>query len=107
MGEIGLPRREFLYDILFWETRRIARGYNKRYRNMWSAARWGTYNIMAAWNGKGLSEAGIHGPADLLQFPWDKEPTPPLNDEDRAELQALMDRENAELNEKKEASEHR
>ena len=32
MGEIGLPRREFLYDIRFWEARRIIRGYRKRGR---------------------------------------------------------------------------
>ena len=32
MGEIGIPRREFLYDIQFWEVRRIIRGYRKRDR---------------------------------------------------------------------------
>ena len=30
MGEIGIPRREFLYDIRFWEVRRIIRGYRRR-----------------------------------------------------------------------------
>ena len=30
MGEIGIPRREFLYDIKFWEAQRIIRGYRKR-----------------------------------------------------------------------------
>ena len=30
MGEIGIPRREFLYDIRFWEVRRIIRGYRQR-----------------------------------------------------------------------------
>ena len=32
MGEIGISRREFLYDIKFWEVRRIIRGYRKRGR---------------------------------------------------------------------------
>jgi hypothetical protein len=32
VGEIGIPRREFLYDIRFWEVRRIVRGYRKRNR---------------------------------------------------------------------------
>lgn len=32
MGEIGIPRREFLYDITFWEVRRIIRGYRRRDR---------------------------------------------------------------------------
>ena len=30
MGEIGIPRREFLYDLRFWEVRRIIRGYRQR-----------------------------------------------------------------------------
>ena len=30
MGEIGISRKEFLYDIRFWEARRIIRGYRKR-----------------------------------------------------------------------------
>lgn len=32
MGEIGIPRREFLYDLRFWEVRRIIRGYRRRNR---------------------------------------------------------------------------
>lgn len=32
MGEIGIPRREFLYDLRFWEVRRIVRGYRRRDR---------------------------------------------------------------------------
>ena len=31
VGEIGIPRREFLYDIQFWEARRIIRGYRRRH----------------------------------------------------------------------------
>lgn len=30
MGEIGISRREFLYEIEFWEVRRIVRGYRRR-----------------------------------------------------------------------------
>lgn len=30
MGEIGIPRHEFLYDLQFWEVRRIIRGYRRR-----------------------------------------------------------------------------
>jgi hypothetical protein len=32
VGEIGIPRREFLYDLHFWEVRRIIRGYRQRDR---------------------------------------------------------------------------
>lgn len=30
MGEIGIPRRDFLYDLRYWETLRIIRGYRRR-----------------------------------------------------------------------------
>ena len=30
MGEIGIPRHEFLYDLRLWEVRRIIRGYRRR-----------------------------------------------------------------------------
>lgn len=30
VGEIGLPRQDYLYNITFWEARRIIRGYCKR-----------------------------------------------------------------------------
>jgi len=30
VGEIGIPRHEFLYDLRFWEVRRIIRGYRNR-----------------------------------------------------------------------------
>ena len=32
MGEIGIPRREFLYDLRFWEAQRIVNGYRRRHR---------------------------------------------------------------------------
>jgi hypothetical protein len=32
VGEIGIPRREFLYELHFWEVRRIIRGYRQRDR---------------------------------------------------------------------------
>jgi hypothetical protein len=30
VGEIGISRREFLYELRFWEVRRIIRGYRRR-----------------------------------------------------------------------------
>ena len=32
MGEIGVPRREFLYDLRFWEVDAIIKGYRRRNR---------------------------------------------------------------------------
>ncbi len=69
VGEIGIPRREFLYELSFWEARSIYRGYRNRYRDMWSAVRWHAYRIMGTF--ADLRKAGIYGPSDLIKFPWD------------------------------------
>lgn len=67
-------------------------GYHARHSNMWSAVRWQTFHLMIAQVGtKAMQEANIFKPDDLLQFPWDKEPAPPITDKERDELQAEMD----------------
>ena len=47
MGEIGINRRDFLYNIKFWEVRRLIRGYRNRdrlkYQLMASCAYAATY----------------------------------------------------------------
>ena len=73
VGEIGIPRREFLFHIRFWEARRILQGYSNRQRAMWSSTRWMTYNIMWAMPYLDLKKAGIMKPTDLIKFPWDEE----------------------------------
>ena len=97
MGEIGYSRREFLYDLRWWEARCIIRGYNRRHRDVWSACRWQTYNIMASFiGGDKLSEKGINSPKDLLKFPWDTQPAPLTRDEVK-EMQAEIDAMNAQI----------
>ena len=77
MGEIGLPRREFLHDLQWWEVHSIIRGYNRRHRDLWSSQRWSTYNIICAFVGsKELRDNGINNPTDLLHLPWDSENEP-------------------------------
>ena len=98
VGEIGLQRREFLHELTWWELKSILRGYNKRNRDMWSATRWQTYQILGAVCGSdNLHENGIYTAKDLLSFPWEKESEfePVLSDDDIAELQADMARLNA------------
>ena len=73
MGEIGLPRREVLYELRWWEVRAILRGYNRRHRDAWSIARWQTYHLMAV-SGADLEKAHIYSPLDLIRFPWDHLP---------------------------------
>lgn len=98
MGEIGLPRREFLYDISFCEVNLIIRGYRRREQGEWERARWQTFWIMH--NGMAdLRKAGISKPSDLIEFPWDKAdvdfsslPTDEEVERMRAELQKLNKR---------------
>lgn len=74
VGEIGIPRREYLYELRYVDLILIQRGYVARYRNMWSATRWQTYLLMQAQVGtEGLRKAGITRASDLLAFPWEKE----------------------------------
>lgn len=103
VGEIGFPRREYLYEISFWEARRIIRGYRRRYRDMWSAVRWHAYHIMGAVPYTDLEKAGIRRPTDLIKFPWDNDtPTKaeiPTDDEVEETVQLLR-----EMNAKKTAN---
>ena len=87
MGEIGTPRREYLYDLTFCDMVLIERGYERRYRHMWSAERWSTYHLMAALvGGDKLAEKGVHGPQGLIRFPWDGE-YQELTDDEVREIQ--------------------
>lgn len=71
MGEIGVPRREFLYELRFWEVRRIIRGYRNRQRPSWEQARLNAFFIMSAM--ADLKGAGINNDLDLITFPWERE----------------------------------
>lgn len=72
VGEIGRTSVELKYDLKWWEIRSIIRGYNRRHRDLWSATRWQTYNLMAAQvGGKELAKNGINSATDLLPLPWD------------------------------------
>lgn len=91
MGEIGIQRREFLYDIRFWEVRRIIRGYRRRQRPSWEQARLNAFYIMSAM--ADLSKAGIRSDRDLITFPWEKDA--PIqsdipSDEEVEEMRQLM-----------------
>lgn len=70
MGEIGIARREYLYELSYWEIVLIVRGYSRRNREMWSAIRWQTYNLMCV-SMADMKKAGILSPTDLLRFPWE------------------------------------
>ena len=98
MGEIGIPRREFLYDIRFWEVRRIIRGYCNRDRLKHQLMAECAYAAMFA-----MRDPKGKTPRDYFPslFPNDDEEdatdTAPIDDKEVAHLRQLMREENARL----------
>ena len=97
MGEIGIPRREFLYDIRFWEVRRIIRGYRQRDRlkhQLMAECVYAATYAMRDPQGKTV--------ADMFPMLFDNDDDddePPISEEDVAELQAEMDAINSQTDE--------
>ena len=93
MGEIGIPRREYLYELTLCDLLMIERGYHRRSIDAWSTSRWSTYHIMAAFvGGDELRKQGLYSPKDLLPLPWDRTPkTEQYSEEDIKGLQSDID----------------
>ena len=94
MGEIGIPRHEFLYDLRFWEVRRIIRGYRRR--------DWLKHQLMAEIiYAATFSMRDPKGKTVSDMFPMlfddeEEEDEQPITKEDVADLQQLMAAINAE-----------
>ena len=86
MGEIGIPRREFLYDLRFWEVRRIIRGYRRRHRL--------THQLLAECvYAATFSMRDPQGKTVEDMFPSlfdDDDDAPPITDEEAAELSDMI-----------------
>ncbi len=98
VGEIGIQRRDFLYDITFWEARRIIRGYRKRDRlkhQLIAECAYAAIYAMRDPNGKTV--------ADMFPqlFEEDDDDEQPYTEEEAAELQSIM----AAINTKKQDAE--
>ena len=97
VGEIGIPRREYLYELQYLDQIQIERGYERRNRHIWSISRWQTYMLMSV-SMVDLKKAGIYKPTDILKFPWDEndeESSNLPNDNEIARLRQMMIEENA------------
>ena len=68
MGEIGFPRREFLYDLVWWEVRSIIRGYNARHHHGWEQARLVAYNAHYCMGSKETPPTV----SEWIKFPWEQ-----------------------------------
>jgi hypothetical protein len=87
VGEIGIPRHEFLYEIQFWEVRRIIRGYRRRdilKHQLLAECAYAAIYAMRDPQGKNVE--------DLFPslFADDDDTEPPISEEDRQALVALM-----------------
>ena len=107
MGEIGIPRREFLYDIKYWEARRIARGYSRRNRLEHQLLR-----ITAFMTCFSMRENKMRlTPERWLPLPWEKddeddeEEDVPITEEEKQELLDLIQAENDRLEAERKSSE--
>ena len=92
VGEIGINRREFLYELRLWEIILITRGYFRRYHPAWEQARLIAYNAAHAFGSK-------HQPPPVQQwlpFPWEKTESDLPTDEEVNEIREMIKRENQE-----------
>lgn len=94
MGEIGIPRREFLYDLRYWEAHLIFNGYRRRHRLLHQLVAenvYATIHTMRDPKGKTVS--------DMFPqvFDNDDDIEPPISDEEAQEMQGLIDAENERL----------
>ena len=89
MGEIGIPRNEFLYVLKLWEINAIVKGYRRRNREHWEMSRHLGLTICNVMGAK------IDSAHDYLPLPWDDITTKKeLTEEDVNELMELMRKEN-------------
>lgn len=94
VGEIGIPRKEFLYEIRFWEARRIIRGYRKRNRLTHQLLAEIVYAAMYA---NPYRKSDGKTVADMFPYIFedddddDMESESPISEEDRQELVSIMD----------------
>ena len=98
MGEIGIPRREFLYDIRFWEVRRIIRGYRRRdllKHQLMAECVYAAIHVMRDPQGKTVADM-----FPVLFEDDDDYDEPPISAEEVAELQAVMDALNSKTDKK-------
>ena len=76
MGEIGIPRHEFLYELTWWEINSIIRGYRKRNRL--------THQLLAEI---------VYTTTYTMRDPKednDEDYEPPITDDEAAQMQANM-----------------
>ena len=95
VGEIGISRHEFYYELRWWEVRAIIRGYRKRYHPGWEQARLVAYNAHYCMGSKTTPPIV----SEWLPFTWEKEESieSKLTESDISEMQKMINEENKRL----------
>lgn len=91
VGEIGVGRKELLYELDYCDIYLITQGYRKRERTFCEMIRWSTFMSMSC-GMSDLKKAGIFEPKDILKFRWEK-----ADEEDRVPDQEEVERTRREL----------
>jgi hypothetical protein len=86
VGEIGINRREYLYELDYVDILLIIRGYQRRQHSGWEQARLIAYNARFCMGAKNPPT-----PLEWLPFPWEREPLP--TDDEINELRELIKQE--------------
>lgn len=97
MGEIGIDRNLFLYDLQYWEIILITSGYYRRYHPAWEQARMIAHQVHYAMGcPKGQTPKT---PEEWVPFPWDPKESAADDDYDDDEVKRqreLLQQYNAE-----------
>jgi hypothetical protein len=89
VGEIGIDRREFLYELKLWEIILITRGYFKRYHPGWEQARLIAYNAAHCMGAKNTPTI-----TQWLKFPWERDHAEEISDDEVNEIRKQIEAEN-------------
>ena len=90
VGEIGIDRRAFLYDMRYWEVLRIIKGYRRRDWLKLQLMAECTYAAMYAMRDpKGMTPQKMF--PDLFKPEDDDTPAPEITEQDAKDLQEMMD----------------
>ena len=69
MGEIGIPRREYLYELTYCDILLIIRGYHARHHAGWEQARLVAYHARYCMG----SKEPIPAVSEWIKFPWEQD----------------------------------
>lgn len=86
VGEIGIARREYLYELSYCEILMITRGYFRRYHPGWEQARLVAHQVHYC---MGVSKGDVaKTPQELIPFNWEQKPVVQVSQDEIEELQA-------------------